>query len=236
VDTVDYDGIAKAFDDFKSSRPEYIVGMAVPKEIIETSGDNIVFFEELVYGCMLLTVKNEGKAIKIAQKYLDWLRTTDFAVAPASTVFHDAIPEGLLRHHLRTVNHIVALLELRRFKDVEAHEIILAGLLHDVCKVHLYEKYLRNVKDEATGVWSQVPAYRYRASPTPLGHGCSSLYISKKYFNLTMEQALAIRWHMGAWNVAQTESYDLSEANNYPMVQLLQWADQASVTTYGQEA
>lgn len=45
--------------------------------------------------------------------------------------------------------------------------------------------------------------------------------------------ALAIRWHMGRWNVVDSEVNDLQTANeNYPMVHMIQFADQLSIVNY----
>ena len=123
------------------------------------------------------------------------------------------------------------------FKTVVPHEAILAALLHDWCKIFCYQSTTRNVKNDETGQWEKVPWYKWKASPMPLGHGTSSIYSAQKYFKLTKEQLLAIRWHMGKWYTAQNEDGDLSESNaNFPMVLLLQWADQTSITVWGKDA
>jgi hypothetical protein len=195
-----------------------------------------VIYEKLIVGCTLLQIADEKKALKTAERFLVWLQSTDFFTAPASTRFHDAVPEGLLKHSLRVMNHTIMLLQLRKFNGVAVNEAIFVALLHDLSKCDVYELYIRNVKDEVTGAWNQVPSYRYKNSKTPLGHSCSSLYLSQKYFPcLTLEQCSAIRHHMGAYGISQSENSDLSEANaNFGQCLLLQWADQSSVTVYGQ--
>jgi hypothetical protein len=237
-DNVDFDAVKADFETFYKTRPEYVVGISVPKEKLRDPEENIAVYERLLTGCLLLQFNNDDKAIKAARRCLEWLRETDFYEAPASgnDRFHEAFPNGLIQHTLKVVNHIVALMQLRKFCSVAPYEAVLVALVHDWCKIGIYEQYLRNVKDETTGVWSHVSAYRYKSSEWPYGHGCSSMVLAKKYLQLTEEMALAIRWHMSAYSVAQNESYDLSEASSkFPMVHLLQWADQASVTIYGQE-
>ena len=231
----DMNVIKEAFSLFYH-RPEYIVGIQIPAEIINTTESNAATFEKLITGCVLMQMGDEAKALKTVKRFLDWFHSTDFYNAPASTRFHDCEHEGLLKHSLRVVNHIIMLLQLRKFSEVAANEAVFAALLHDISKCDVYELYMRNVKDEETGTWSQVPSYRYKNSKTPFGHSCSSLYLSQKYFPcLTMEQCLAIRHHMGAYGVSQSENSDLSEANaNFKLNLLLQWADQSSVTVYGQ--
>jgi hypothetical protein len=73
--------------------------------------------------------------------------------------------------------------------------IALVALLHDVCKINCYHKYLRNVKNEE-GVWEQVAAYNFEV-PEPFGHGEKSVFLISKFLRLTNEEAYAIRYHMG---------------------------------------
>jgi hypothetical protein len=182
--------------------------------------------------------EDEVKALTIAKKFLDWLRDTDFYTAPGSTRFHDSEPEGLLKHSLRVVNNAIMLMRLRKFADVVPYEAILCAAIHDVSKVGVYEHYMRNVKDDATGVWSQVLSYRYKTSEYPFGHSTASMYLGQKFFpDLSMEQVLALRHHMYFYGIAQSETSDLSDAcSRYPLVHLIQWSDQSSITLYQQEA
>lgn len=69
------------------------------------------------------------------------------------------------------------------------------ALLHDVCKINCYHKYLRNVKNEE-GMWEQVAAFNFE-DPEPFGHGEKSVFLISKFLRLTNEEAYAIRYHMG---------------------------------------
>jgi len=234
-ESINFDAIKSDFNDF-FNRPEYIIGIPVPKEILETTGINAATYEKLIAGCMLLHENDEEKALNNAKVYLDWLKETDFFVAPWSTRFHDAEPEGLLKHTLRVVNHAIALMHLKKFSGVVLHEAILAALVHDLSKIGIYKSYLKNVKDDETGLWSKVPAYQYKTSDWPLTHGVTSMYLAGKFFKLSLEQNLAIRYHMGAFHMSQNDLSELSEANTrFPMVHLLQWSDSFSITIYGEE-
>jgi hypothetical protein len=229
----EWDKISEEFELFRSNRPEYFIGKYIPTETINTSVDNANIYDKLITGAFLLQYDDE-KGMKLAEKCLKWLRGTDFYDAPGSIKFHDSEPEGLLKHSLRVVNHIINLLNLPMFRTIEPVEVIVTALVHDWCKVGMYKPYMRNVKDDETGKWERVAAFRRGESPIPFGHAVSSMYAAQKFFKLTLDQCLAIRWHMGAWNVSPNEECDLSHSNaTYPMVLLLQWADQASITDYG---
>ena len=67
--------------------------------------------------------------------------------------------------------------------------------MHDLCKIGVYKKGFRNVKDER-GVWQRVDTFEYD-DRLPYGHGEKSVYIASGYMRLTREEAFAIRYHMG---------------------------------------
>lgn len=181
------------------------------------------------------TIQRVDAACRQADRILKWLESTDFFTAPASTRFHDSCDGGLLRHTLNVVHHILNLFELPEFRleSVSCSSAILVALVHDWIKINYYEKYLKNVKNEA-GQWVQEAAYKYSNSePYPFGHGVGSMYIVQKMFQLSMDEALAIRWHMGPWNMHTYESNELQASNKtYPLVHMLQFADQLSITDY----
>lgn len=167
-----------------------------------------------------------------AQRCIAWLDRTDFFVAPASTKYHDAHRCGLVKHTLLVAKVMLDIAKLPQFSGINITEAILTSLVHDWCKINFYEEYTRNVKDQDTGTWFEQKAYRCKGSQIPLGHGVTSLYMSMRFFRISVEQALAIRWHMSDYTASEHEKYDLMEANNRPMVQMLQIADRMASTLY----
>ena len=179
--------------------------------------------------------KNPDRCYNKLTRCFEWLRNTDFYTCPASTQYHDSFTGGLLKHSLNVCDSAVNLLAAEPFKStVHIEDAVLVSLIHDWCKIGLYVPYKRNVKDEATGQWNAVDAFRYAENRTIcLGHGVSSMYMASKFFNLNMEESLAVRWHMGKWNVADSEINELQQANRmYPLVHLIQFADQLAITDY----
>ena len=63
--------------------------------------------------------------------------------------------------------------------------------------------------------------------PLPLGHGEKSVYLISRFIQLTDEEALAIRWHMGPYDkAAWGGSRELDEAMAFsPLVYALHAAD-----------
>ena len=134
-------------------------------------------------------------------------------------------------HSLKVYQRMLSLRSV--FPSVSMLSLTIVALTHDWCKMGLYEQYMKNVKDETTGVWHQEPAYKKVSHNIPLGHGTTSMFLASKFFRLTLEESLAIRWHMGEYNVADNEVNELQKANaTYPMVYLIQFADRLSCVEY----
>jgi len=187
-----------------------------------------VFLKEFKCG------RNPDDCWKKLSKCLTWLRSTDFYTCPASTQYHDAKPSGLLNHSLRVADKAVELHDAPTFRDASLEDAIFVALVHDWCKIGLYTSYKKNVKDDTTGQWHQEDAYKRVDDRTIcLGHGVSSMYLVMKFFNISIDVAAAIRWHMAHWNCCEAEINELQQANEtYPLVHLIQFADQLSITRY----
>jgi len=162
---------------------------------------------------------------------ISWLESTDFYTAPASSRYHDSCPGGLLRHSLTVYNRAIELHKLPQFSSCSLESITLVSLTHDWCKIGYYEHYLKNVKED--GQWHEVDAYRVNQRGIALGHGVSSMFLVNRFFKLNAEEALAIRWHMGEYNVADNEVNELQLANaHFPLVYLVQFADRLACVEY----
>lgn len=137
-----------------------------------------------------------------SEKLLDYLvNKSDFFTAPASTRFHGSYDGGLAQHSLNVYNCFKAYLERERVRELynlNASEETMAvcALLHDICKVNVYTRGTRNVKNEETGQWEKVPTYFFD-DRLPYGHGEKSVYMITGFMRLTREEAFAIRYHMG---------------------------------------
>jgi hypothetical protein len=103
--------------------------------------------------------------------------------------------------------------------------IAICGLLHDVCKANFYKPETRNRKN-SHGKWEAYKAYAID-DQLPFGHGEKSVYIINSFMKLTREEAMAIRWHMGAFDDAVKGGCNaLSKAFSlYPLAVMLHTAD-----------
>lgn len=217
---------------------EYIMRHANTEGITKPIIDRMeVLYDQVLKSCILYRYRNKPSdvAVKVYDSIIKWLKASDFYTAPASTRFHESCPSGLLYHTLKVVYHIRELTQLEPFHNVDLHEAMFVALVHDWCKIGLYEPYQRNVKNEQTGQWESVTAYRFREQKEPFGfgHGTTSMWLVSQFVRLNLQESLAIRWHMGEYNVADNEMNDLHAANErYPLVFLLQFADRLAITCY----
>lgn len=158
-----------------------------------------------------------------ADKLLEWLETTDFFTAPASTRFHAAHPGGLLEHSLNVYQVLIAKHYDPQSDDLESFTLV--SLLHDLCKAGFYTQSFRNVKNVA-GEWEKVPYYTVD-DQFPYGHGEKSVYLIERFLRLKTEEAVAVRWHMGGFDDAvRGGSFALANAyEKYPLAVKLHLSD-----------
>lgn len=222
--------IISEFNIYKETRPEFLVGLPSNRQ-----KGTINSYLDLLLGTVLLSSSNTDVGVVRFNRILQWLNEGDFFTAPASTRYHDAFTGGLLTHTLNVYDNMVELSKIDKFASVKVKDYALVALVHDWCKIGLYEVYMKNVKDDTTGKWYQQEAFRWKdGGPSfALGHGVSSMFLASRFLPLNLEQSAAIRWHMGEYNVASNESSELHESNErFPLVFMLQFADRLSCVKY----
>ena len=103
----------------------------------------------------------------------------------------------------------------------------ICALLHDLCKAQYYKQSTRNVKNEETGQWEAVPAYKTREGtnrPVYGDLGFSSYMQIKNFFSLTDEQTEAI-----VYSRPTDFAPDVHEVcRNFPLVTLTKMAEMAA--------
>lgn len=237
-ETVAINDVIADFAQFEQ-RPEYKVGKEVILDASKTE-EMIDEYEERILGCILMKYEQrfdldnyEKYAWSTFDALVSWLRQSDFYEAPASTQYHDSYHGGLLYHSLKVFNQLLSVRNIDKFKNISYMSSGIVSLVHDWCKIGLYQSYMKNVKNEKTGQWEKQLAYKYNQTGAPLGHGATSMFLASKFFTLSLEEACAIRWHMGEYNIANNEMNELHKANhNMPLVYAIQFADRLACVEY----
>lgn len=186
--------------------------------------DRVNTFENL-----LLSTKREG-----IDGLLEFIRKSDFYTAPASTRFHLSREGGLLEHSLNVYDCLRKKAETEQWKDIlpGSDSIIIASLLHDLCKTYYYGVEMRNKKID--GSWQSVPTYVVD-NKIPYGHGEKSVMMIEEYIKLKPVERYAIRWHMGFSEPKELYN-DIGKAfEKYPLAIALHEADLEATYIYEKE-
>ena len=163
------------------------------------------------------------------------LEELGFFEAPASAGHHLNLAGGLVEHSLNTCKAALAVYEgMRKIepyleREVKRESIIIASLLHDVCKSDIYKRSVKRRKT-SFGTWEDAEGYKLTYKNFPMGHGEKSLVMLLcSGLELYDDEMLAIRWHMGAWGInmnsyEEQRNYDAARTL-YPLVSIIQTAD-----------
>lgn len=163
-----------------------------------------------------------------------YLEKVGFFEAPASVNRHLSYEGGLVEHSLNV--HRMAMILRGQMIEIKPElaeqlaedSVTIAALLHDVCKANIYKTAKKWRKDEQNR-WEQYDTYEADYSRFPLGHGEKSVIMLLRLgLTLTNDEILAIRWHMGAWNLpfqSYEDKCNISEASDHPLTAVIQAAD-----------
>lgn len=179
---------------------------------------------------LLRSTKRDG-----VEEVIEDLESLGFFTAPASAGHHLNTEGGLVRHSLNTCKAALAIWESMKAleptleSEVKRDSIVIATLLHDVCKSDIYKRTVKKRKN-ALGIWEDSEGYKVSYKNFPMGHGEKSLVlILCSGLDLSDDEMLAIRWHMGAWGVNQNSYEDVRSFDTaqklYPLVAIVHAAD-----------
>lgn len=155
---------------------------------------------------LLISTGREG--INDLVEYLD---TTDFKIAPASTKYHGSFKGGLCEHSLNVYNTLLKLNDMygeMTGNKFDISSLILVSLLHDISKVNTYEESFMNKKvykedgskwDELGKYdWESVKCYKmkdYDDRFVFINHELTSEFIVRQFVDLSIEESMAIALH-----------------------------------------
>ena len=186
-----------------------------------------------VFCNLLRSTKREG-----VEQVVRELDSIGYFEAPASASHHLNTKGGLMEHSLNVCSAALDLRTLMLAKRPELknalsrESVIIASLLHDVCKSNIYKETLVSRKNDQ-GYWVKEPGYVVDCSDLPLGHGEKSVIMLLSWgLKLTRDEMLAIRWHMTAWDLAfhsYEQKTNLEKARETtPLCYIVQCADSLS--------
>jgi hypothetical protein len=152
----------------------------------------------------------------------------DYFNKPLSAQYNGAYPGGLCEYALRFAHELGVLCNAYFPGRYSAEDVIKVALFKDIYKASMYEAYMKNVKDEESGQWTTVPAYKTREGgnrPVYGELGFSSYMQIRDLVPLTTEQIEAI-----VYSRISDFAPDIHDVfRSYPLVTLARMAEMAAM-------
>lgn len=150
----------------------------------------------------------------ISLESFNWLiNESDFFTAPASTKYHGNYEGGLFDHSFIVMNVLVDLTKQNNLQWQREESPYIIGMFHDLCKVNQYKP--------SDGEYP----YEYRTDTLLKGHGDKSVMVASTLLQLTEEEMLCIRYHMGAFVEKEEWNLYTGAIHRYPNVLWTHHAD-----------
>jgi hypothetical protein len=124
---------------------------------------------------------------------MDWLIKEGFFEKPASVSHHGNYTGGLFDHSLAVMDTLLNMTNDLGIKWQHPRSPYVVGMFHDLCKIDNY------VYREG---WMHNPDQILK------GHGDKSIMLLSQFINLTEEEIMCIKFHMGAYETSEWDQYD----------------------------
>jgi hypothetical protein len=145
---------------------------------------------------------------------------TTWLTSPASTRFHLAEEQGLLKH---SVGVAETLLRFREFlaPAIPEESCVIVGLFHDAGKLGMPGNPLYLPNDDEWMVKNRGICYKTNPDVVAMGLAVRSLYLILQYISLSETEAQAIAYHDGQY----IDDNKVVAHKEEPLTLLLHWAD-----------
>lgn len=172
-------------------------------------------------------MREAPELIRENKPLIDFLTNEGFFKAPASTKYHGNYPGGLYDHSFRVYEQLAWLSRKMGIMWTRPESVFIVGMFHDLCKIDQYDE----IEDDPGKVMfgytepeGRVVHYEHKKELILSGHGAKSVMLLSTFFQLTLEEVLCIRYHMGAYERDDWMGYDLA-IRKYPTVLFTHTAD-----------
>lgn len=157
----------------------------------------------------LEVMKIDGRPL-VSVDMLDWLVKEGFFVKPAAIKHHGNYTGGLFDHSLEVMEDLVEMTQKFGIPWSRPESPYIVGMFHDVCKLDDYcDENASDVVVMGSGSpISKNPKWNYNDNKILTGHGDKSVMMLSQFINLTEEEMLCIRFHMGAYVTSDWDAYD----------------------------
>lgn len=149
-------------------------------------GQNIETFKQLMAPCIPHIITPE---------IIDQLQCMGFFEAPAAIHHHGAFTSGLFHHSAAVMNMLLVYTEQLELDWGRKESPYIVGMFHDLCKT---DDYVPVASSKVLG----ETEWGYNDKRLLTGHGDKSVIMLQQLLkgNVTMQEVVCIRWHMGAFD------------------------------------
>jgi len=155
---------------------------------------------------------------------IKWLESIGYFEAPAAKSHHGNYPGGLFNHSLEVASQLQEITKKMGLTWQRKGSPILVGMLHDICKADDYV---------VEGTENGKVEYAYNKQGIMSGHGDKSVIMLAGHFQLTDEEVMCIRFHMGAFTDKEEWQYYSKAVHDYPNVLWTHTADMLASQVVG---
>lgn len=137
--------------------------------------------------------------IQVDIKRLDEMGFFD---APSSINHHGNYAGGNYDHSAEVADFLISMTEKGIITWQNPRSPWVVGIFHDLCKTDYYRELLMEE--------GQPKRWEYNEQQVLSGHGEKSIMLLSQFLQLTEEEVLCIRYHMGAYNKNDWDAYDMA--------------------------
>lgn len=149
---------------------------------------------------------------KISDEFYNWLIQNGFFTQPASTKYHGAYEGGLFDHSYEVTQILLDMTQRLNLQWTRPESPYIIGMFHDLCKIDNYLTIIDEPGETMMGtgeVKGKEVHFEYNPNTILKGHADKSIMLLSQFVNLTEEEMLCIRFHMGAYEGQdQWDNYD----------------------------
>lgn len=161
---------------------------------------------------------DEAMKTNVNDTFRQYLINEGFFTAPASTKYHGNYEGGLFDHCFMVMTTLLDLSIKNGLKWQRPESPFVVGLFHDLCKIDSYIPIIDPTDNSVS--------YKYNTDTALKGHGDKSVMMLASHIQLTEEEVMCIRYHMGAFTDKEEWNDYTRAVNKYPNVL---WTHQADM-------
>lgn len=153
---------------------------------------------------------------RVSMKFIKWLNLHGFFDYPASISHHGQQNGGLFDHSYAVAKTLESMTERFELKWNSKSSPFVVGMFHDLCKLDNYKPAIGSGDPEA---------WEYNNASMWVGHGEKSVMMLQQHMDITTEELMCIRWHMGAFEGEKFYNNYGNAVTQYPNVLWTHTAD-----------